>query len=237
MPKIRKTTLPSGIVVATEELVESDSACLGVWLDAGSRDESKETNGLSHLFEHMVFKGTPSRTGLEIVKSLETSGGQINAFTTKERTCFYARVVRSEVELALDVLLDMVFNPLMDSSELKKEKEIVIEELKGYNDNPEEYVYDLFGKDLFTDQSLGFPIVGTVGSVRSFRAAHLQEYLKDVKERLPFYITAVGKVKHSEVVNIVRKMIKGSGISGVQDKSVWKVRGSGRSLYPHHAGL
>jgi predicted Zn-dependent peptidase len=206
MAKIKKTILKNGIVVATEEMPDVYSASIGVWVDTGSRDEHSENNGLAHLFEHMAFKGTPSRSGLEIVKSLEETGGQINAFTTKEHTCFYARVAESEVRLALEILLDMIFNPVLDPGDLKKEREIIIEELKGYRDNPEEWVYDLFASALFGDQSMGFPVAGSPKSVRSLQRPQLLNHLKKIRSRVPIYVIAAGGISHRQVVSITRSI-------------------------------
>ncbi len=205
----RITRLSNRIAVLTERIPSSPSASVGVWLDIGSRDESLSNNGISHLYEHMVFKGTHKRTGLEIVRTLEEKGGQVNAYTTKEQTCFYARVVTEEVPRALDVLLDMVLDPIFDEEELRKEREVVIEELKGCDDNPDERVYDLFGPALFGKQSLSYPIAGTVESVEKLKRVHLKNHLKKIKTNLPVYVVVAGNVNHSEVVRLVREVSQG----------------------------
>src|SRR6185436_20850208 len=124
------TRLPNGVVVATETLPKIRSASLGVYLDIGSRDEVPSTNGLAHLFEHMVFKGTERHNALEIVKCFEATGGQVNAYTSKEQTCFYAKVVDTEVSAGLAMLLEMALDAVFDPAELAKEKEVIIEEIK-----------------------------------------------------------------------------------------------------------
>ncbi|MFC1584742.1 M16 family metallopeptidase [Fibrobacterota bacterium] len=219
MSRIRKTTLPNGIIVATEELPDVYSGSIGIWIDTGSRDERKGNSGVAHFFEHMAFKGTSTRTGREIVNALESGGGQLNAFTTKEQTCFYAKVIEGEVPLALEILLDMVFNPVLEESDLKKEREIIIEELKGYHDNPDEWVYDLFGSALFGGQGMGFPIAGTVQSMRSLKRPRLLSHLKRIRNRLPVYVVASGKLRHRELVRITRSMTRSYNMTQVNGKT------------------
>ena len=205
---IRTTRLENGVVVATESLPRIRSASLGVYLDIGSRDEVPKTNGLAHLFEHMVFKGTPKHGALEIVKCFEATGGQINAYTSKEQTCFYAKVVDTEVNAGLSMLLEMVLDSTFDPSELEKEKEVIIDEIKGGNDNPEDYVYDLFSKAVFDTHSLGFPIAGDDKTVKGLTRQHLLDHQLKAANTLPVFVTAVGSVKHEEVVAIARKAFK-----------------------------
>jgi predicted Zn-dependent peptidase len=219
--KIQKTLLPNGMYVVTEEVPGSFSASVGVWLDTGSRDERHTNNGIAHLYEHMVFKGTPKRTGLDIVQQLEAKGGQLNAFTTKEQTCFYAKVVEEEVGLALDVLLDMAIYPLLDKEELIKEKEVVIEELKGCDDNPDERVYDLFGKALFGDQGVGLPIGGTVSSVEKLERSHLTRHLSKIQKKVPLCISVVGKAKHKDVLRAVQSIV---GLSTRRKNSIVEIQ-------------
>jgi predicted Zn-dependent peptidase len=202
---IRTTRLENGVVVATETLPNIRSASLGVYLDIGSRDEVAKTNGLAHLFEHMVFKGTPKHGALEIVKCFEATGGQINAFTSKEQTCFYAKVVDTEVNSGLSMLLEMVLKSTFDPAELEKEKDVIIEEIKGGNDNPEDYIYDLFSEAIFDTHSLGFPIAGDEKTVKGLTRAHLLEHQKKAATSLPLFVCAVGRVNHAEVVAIARK--------------------------------
>ncbi len=205
---IRTTLLENGVVVATETLPNIRSASLGVYLDIGSRDELPETNGLAHLFEHMVFKGTKRHDALSIVKAFESSGGQINAYTSKEQTCFYAKVVDTEVGAGLSMLLEMLLESVFDPTELGKEKEVIIEEIKGGEDNPEDYVYDLFSEAYFGKHSLGFPIAGTAKTVRGLHRKHLVAHQAKAATKLPIFVLAVGRVNHAEVVDIARKAFK-----------------------------
>lgn len=202
---VKTTALENGVVVATESLPNIRSASLGVYLDIGSRDESPATSGLAHFFEHMVFKGTPKHDPLQIVKVFESTGGQINAYTSKEQTCFYAKVVDTEVKPSLEMLLEMVLESHFDPVELEKEKEVIIEEIKGGNDNPEDYVYDLFSQAFFADHSLGFPIAGSDRTVKSLTREMLFEHQRKAATAVPVYVIAVGRVEHADVVAIVRK--------------------------------
>ncbi len=202
---VRTTRLENGVVVATESLPNIRSASLGVYLDIGSRDESPATSGLAHFFEHMVFKGTPKHDALQIVKIFEATGGQINAYTSKEQTCFYAKVVDTEVRPGLEMLLEMVLDSHFDPIELEKEKDVIIEEIKGGNDNPEDYVYDLFSQAFFADHSLGYPIAGSAKTVKGLSREMLFEHQRKAAEAVPVYVVAVGRVDHAEIVDIARK--------------------------------
>ncbi len=202
---IRTTRLENGVVVATETLPNIRSASLGVYLDIGSRDEVPGTSGLAHLFEHMVFKGTPKHDALQIVKVFESTGGQINAYTSKEQTCFYAKVVDTEVKAGLAMLLEMILDSKFDPVELEKEKDVIIEEIKGGNDNPEDYVYDLFSSAFFDTHSLGYPIAGSDKTVKGLSRDMLIDHQRKAAGSVPLYVTAVGNIEHGEVVAIVRK--------------------------------
>jgi predicted Zn-dependent peptidase len=205
---VRTTRLPNGVIIATESLPKVRSASIGVYLDIGSRDEDPRTNGLAHLFEHMVFKGTKKHDALEIVQVFESTGGQVNAYTSKEQTCFYAKVVDTEVSKGLSMLLEMVLDSEFDPEELSKEKDVIIEEIKAGFDNPEDYVYDLFSAAFFGTHSLGYPIAGSEKTVKGLSRAHLVEHQRKAAKGLPFFVAAVGRVDHAEVVETVRKAFK-----------------------------
>lgn len=222
----KSTRLSNGVVVASELLPTVRSASLGVYLDIGSRDEASKTNGLAHLFEHMVFKGTTKHDALTIVKCFESTGGQINAYTSKEQTCFYAKVVDTEVSAGLSMLLEMVLESTFDPIELGKEKEVIIEEIKGGEDNPEDYVYDLFSKAYFDKHSLGFPIAGNAETVRGLTRNHLLKHQKKVAENLPVFVCAVGNVSHNELIQITCKAF---GISSRNTSSL-----NQKSFSAHH---
>ncbi len=216
---IRVTRLENGVVVATETVPALRSASLGVYLDIGSRDEIPATNGLAHLFEHMVFKGTSTHGPLDIVKSFEATGGHVNAYTSKEQTCLYAKVVDTGVSPGLSMLLEMALDSTFDQKELDKEKEVIIEEIKGVTDNPDDYVYDLFSKACFNGQSLGFPIAGTAKTVKNLTRRDLLRHQKQTTQSLPLYVLAAGRVSHREVEDLTRKAFglrTGSGKRGAK---------------------
>lgn len=204
----RKTVLENGIRVVTEQIPYVRSVSLGVWANVGSRDEDETTNGISHFVEHMVFKGTKKRSVREIAQSLESLGGYLNAFTTKEQTCFYARVLDRHITDAMDVLADLVQNPTFRKDELEREKSVVIEELKNAEDDPEDIIHDYFEKALFPTHSLGFPIIGTKENVIRFQRddlfAHLRRYY--VPSRI--VVAAAGNVNHEHLVRTVERYFR-----------------------------
>lgn len=203
-----RTLLENGVWVATEFLPHVRSASLGVYLDTGSRDEAPGSGGLAHFFEHMVFKGTPRLGPLDIVRRFEATGGQVNAWTSREQTCFYGKVVDTEAGGALDVLLDMVFAGKFDVDDVRKEKDVVIEEIRSVNDSPDELAHELFGRAAFGTHTLGRPIAGTEKSVRGLDAALLRGHRDTVRAQTPVAVVAVGRVDHAEVVARVRKYFR-----------------------------
>ena len=201
----QKSVLANGIRVVTESIPYVRSVSIGVWANVGSRDESEDRQGISHFLEHMVFKGTKKRTVKDIAQSLESLGGYLNAFTTKEQTCFYARVLDEHLVQAIDVLSDIVQNGTFRKEELEKEKLVVIEELRNAADDPEDIIHDYFEKALFPSHSLGFPIIGTEENVRSFRREDLHSHLEKHYVAPNIVVAAAGSVDHAKVVRLVSK--------------------------------
>jgi predicted Zn-dependent peptidase len=204
-PLYRKTVLDNGIRVVSESIPHVRSVSIGVWADVGSRDESLTQNGISHFIEHMVFKGTKKRSVRDIAQSLESLGGYLNAFTTKEQTCFYARVLDSNVAEAMDVLSDIVTHATFKEQELEKEKLVVIEELKNAEDDPEDIIHDFFEKVLFPDHALGFPIIGTEKNLRAFSRDDLFLHLKAHYQPSRIVVSAAGNVDHDRLVKLAAK--------------------------------
>jgi predicted Zn-dependent peptidase len=194
--RYKKSVLPNGIRVVTEQVSHVRSVAIGVWVRVGSRDERPGLNGISHFVEHMVFKGTRHyRTG-EIARSLESVGGFLNAFTSKEHTCFYARVLDQHVDRALHVLSDLVQYPLFSPRELEKEKNVVLEELKNLEDNPEELIFDHFDRLVFGNHPLGFPVIGQSESIASFDRTKLFDHVHRHYDPRSMVIAAAGNVDH-----------------------------------------
>jgi predicted Zn-dependent peptidase len=203
----RKTVLASGVRVVTEKIPYVRSVSLGVWANVGSRDESPTQNGISHFLEHMVFKGTKKRSVRDIAQSLESLGGYLNAFTTKEQTCFYARVLDMHVEEAMDVLSDLVQNGVFKKEELEKEKNVVIEELKNAEDDPEDIIHDYFEKALFPTHALGCPIIGTEENLRRFKRDDLLDHIGSHYHPSRLVVAAAGNIEHEYLVRLVEKYL------------------------------
>ena len=173
---IDKHTSDNGLRVVLESIPTVRSVTIGIWILTGSRNETEVNNGISHLIEHMLFKGTKKRSAKDIAEAFDSIGGQVNAFTSKEYTCYYARVIDTHKEFALEVLTDMFFNSTFVKEELEREKKVVSEEIKMYEDAPDDIVHDLLAKAAFGDHSLGYPILGTDEHLKSFTQESLFEY-------------------------------------------------------------
>jgi predicted Zn-dependent peptidase len=208
LSSIRYQSLENGVWVATESLPHVRSVSMGVYLDTGSRDETPDINGLSHFFEHMVFKGTQRLNPLDIVRRFEATGGQVNAYTSKEQTCFYGKVVDIEMESALDALLDMVLAAKFDPVDIEKEKEVVIEEIHSVDDSPDELVYELFSRAAHGTHALARPIAGTAKTVRGLTRDMLVRHREAARMRVPVVVVAVGHVDHDAFVAQVRRRYK-----------------------------
>src|SRR5436309_3512683 len=203
----RKTIAKNGIRVVSETIPYVRSISVGVWANVGSRDESGSENGITHFLEHMVFKGTTSRSVREIAQSLESLGGYLNAFTTREQTCFYARVLDEHIEQAVDVLSDLVQHATFKREELEKEKLVVIEELKNAEDDPEEIIHDYLEKALFPTHSVGFPIIGTEANLRAFTRQDLQLHVAEHYTSPNIVVAAAGNIDHTNLVRLVEKYL------------------------------
>lgn len=203
--KISKTELENGITVVTDYMPGTYSANVGVWIPRGSRHENSATNGLAHFYEHLVFKGTEKRSAFEIAHTIEDRGGNLEAYTTRQETGFYAQVVREDVPLALDVISDMLMHPMFDAREVEKERKVVIEEVHSYEDIAEECVGDLFNEIHYKGCGLALPIAGTVKSVKELSREDLVECEREVLEDLPLTVCVVGKIEHEKIVDLVRK--------------------------------
>ncbi len=207
-PSFSRTKLPNGVRILTEQIPSVRSVAVGVWIQAGSRDETIEKGGISHFIEHMVFKGTAKRRGYQINQRMESVGGYLNAFTTKEHTCFYARSLDEHLGRALDTILDLVTNPTLPEKELEKEKDVVIEEIKMYEDNPEDHIFDHYEDVMYPDHALGRPILGTRESVRSFTKRSVDDHIKAHYAPNHFVISVAGNVQHETVVRKVEQLLR-----------------------------
>jgi predicted Zn-dependent peptidase len=198
----RKTTLPSGVRVITESMPHVRSASLGIWADVGSSAERPEQRGVSHLIEHMLFKGTERRTARAIAETMDAVGGNLNAFTDKETTCYYAKVIDHHVPLAVDVLADMFLNSVFDPAELAKEQKVVLEEIRMYDDSPDEMIHDLFVSTMWSGSNLGEPTIGYAETVAALSRDDLKAHLHDRYAPNTVVVAAAGHVDHDEIVEL-----------------------------------
>ena len=200
---VRLTTLENGLRVATDTMDTVETVTLGAWVETGSRDEPAELNGISHFLEHMVFKGTARRTARAIAEEIEAVGGHINAYTSRENTAFYAKVLKEDVGLAVDLVSDIMMHATMDPIELEREKSVICKEIHQAHDTPDDVVFDLFQEKAFPDQPLGRPVLGTENVVRSLTRDDIQKYLRVGYTAQDTVFCAAGRVDHDELVNMI----------------------------------
>lgn len=206
---IQKRVLPNGLVVITETMSHVRSVAVGVWIRNGSRREIPEENGLAHFIEHMVFKGTERRSAEAIAREMDSVGGMLDAFTSKEQICFNAKVLDEHLPIAFDVIADLVLRPKFDSQDVKKERQVVLEEIKMDMDNPEYLLHDIFTRGFWPEHPLGRPILGTSETVQSFRREHLSDRFPDWFAPDHLVISAAGNVQHEAVMALVEREFGG----------------------------
>src|SRR6476660_6917239 len=194
---VEVTRLPSGLTVVTDSMPHLQTASLGVWVGSGSRDEQPEEHGISHLLEHMAFKGTKRRTARQIAEEIEQVGGDINAATSFETTAYFASVLKTDMPMAVDVLSDILANPTFDPAELKREQNVIVQEIGASEDNPDDLVFDYLQAKAFPKQPLGRTILGTPGTVRSFEPSSLRAYLARNYKAPDMVVAAAGAVDHA----------------------------------------
>lgn len=207
MKNINITRLSNGITIISEKVTYVKSFSLGFWFNVGSRDENEDNNGISHFLEHMFFKGTKKRSARKISEEIESLGGYLNAFTSKEHTCFYGRGMSSHIEKTFEVLADMIQNSVFNPREIAKESTVVIDELHDIEDNPEELIFDKFESNIFHSNSLGMPIIGTEKNLKNFKQKDLKKFVKDNYTLSRFYIVASGNVVHEDIIKFARKYL------------------------------
>jgi len=197
--------LSSGLTVVTDRMDHLRTASLGIWIGAGSRNEESHEHGIAHFLEHMAFKGTRRRNARQIVEEIEAVGGDLNAATSLENTGYYARVLGSDVPLALDILTDILTDSVFDAGELAREQGVILQEIGAANDTPDDFVYDLFQARAFPDQPVGRPILGTPQSVQSFTPDSLRAYLGKHYRAPHMVVSAAGDIEHARVVDAVSR--------------------------------
>src|SRR5579884_2923231 len=202
---IRKEVLPNGLIVLSEQMQHVRSVAVGIWLGTGSRQERPEKNGISHFIEHMVFKGTEKRTAEEIARSVDSIGGHLDAFTAKETVSFNTVVLDEHLELAFDVLSDLVLNPLFNTEDIQRERSVIMEEIKSEEDNPDYLLHEIFSQKFWKGHPLGRPILGTRQTVGAFRKNVIEEQFHASYRPNNMIIAAAGNVRHEELMELVSK--------------------------------
>jgi predicted Zn-dependent peptidase len=204
-----RTELPSGITVITETIPHVRSVAIGFWVGVGSRDETEEVNGMSHFIEHLMFKGTDKRSAMEISEAFDTLGGELNAFTAKEYTCYYTRLLDQHVSEGVEILADMVQNSKFDSEDIKSERKVVIEEINRNEDTPDERIHDLFATSLWSEHPLGKPILGHAEVVGNFSRDDVVSFFGKEYLDKNLVVAAAGNINHDTMVDRITGLFNG----------------------------
>jgi predicted Zn-dependent peptidase len=216
---IQQADLPNGLVIVTEKMPHVRSVSVGIWLGTGSRAESAERNGIAHFIEHMVFKGTSKRSAEQIAQSVDSVGGMLDAFTGKEMTCFNAKVLDEHLPVAVDVLSDLVLHARFDPEDIAKEKQVVLEEIKMEEDNPEYLIHELFTQNFWRGHALGMPILGSPETVSQFSKHAVSKCFEEWYAPNRVVITAAGNLEHARLVELVAREFEGARRSAPAAKS------------------
>ncbi|RJP81215.1 MAG: insulinase family protein [Candidatus Zixiibacteriota bacterium] len=203
----QRTVSRGGLRIVSEKMPNVRSACVGICIHTGSMFETDPEAGISHMLEHMVFKGTANRSGLAIVQEIEGVGGHINAYTSKEITCFHAHMLDQHLGLALDILCDLLISPILSAEDLEREKQVIIEEIRHYEDSPDDLVFDYFYQTVYGDHALARPIMGTVETVSSLTREQLQRYLQESYPLGRTVVAAAGNLDHNDLVAEIEKRL------------------------------
>jgi predicted Zn-dependent peptidase len=207
--------LPSGLRIVTEEVSTSRSAAVGIWANVGSRDEGKTVAGASHFLEHLLFKGTKTRTALEISSSIEAVGGEMNAFTGQEYTCFYARVIDSDLPLAVDVVTDLITSSTFTAEDVDSERKVVLSEIAVRDDDPSDYIHELYLDTYYGDSPVGRSILGTIDSINKMPRNSIYNYYKKHYQPENLVVSVAGNIKHKKVVKMVEEALAKDGFLDV----------------------
>ena len=235
--RVRRTLLPGGLRVISEQLAGTRSASIGVWVGVGSRDETPQLHGCSHFLEHLLFKGTSERSALDISVSLDAVGGEFNAFTAKEYTCFHALVIDEDLPLAVDVLGDMITNSLLTPDDVEAERDVILDEIAMHDDDPDDVVHNLFAAQAWGDSPLGRPIAGTDESIAALTRSQIVRFHKRHYRPANMVVAAAGNVDHSALVRQVRRSFGRNGFLAGHESPVAPRRSSrGRKVTPGTVG-
>jgi predicted Zn-dependent peptidase len=202
---IRREVLPNGLTVISEQMQHLRSVSIGVWVKTGSRDEDPRSNGISHFIEHMLFKGSANRSAEDIARQVDSIGGNMDAFTAKECICFNMKVVDEHLPVAIDILSDLVLNPLFKEEDIAREKGVILEEIKMDEDSPDYLVHEIFTQSFFKDHPLGKPILGTRDTVKKFERSSVLEFYKQCFTPENIVVSAAGNLEHKKFVDLVKR--------------------------------
>jgi len=199
----RKDTLSNGIRVVSETLPKSRALSIGVWVKVGARHEPKEIGGVSHFIEHMFFKGTQKRTARDIATEIDSLGGEMNAFTSQESTTYYVKVLDEHLATAIDILSDILLGSKFDPAEMEKERKVILEEIKGVEDTPDDYIHELFTGTVWADNSLGRPILGTKDTIKSLKHSDILTYIDNYYSPREIVISVAGNFEHARLIELL----------------------------------
>lgn len=200
---LKKTKLNNGIRIVTKQMPHVRSVTMGVWVNVGARDETLDENGLSHLIEHLIFKGTDKRTSFQIAKEFDAIGGQTNAFTTMENTCYHAKVMDKHLDTMVEIMSDIFLNSLFDEKELQRERPVILQEIGMVEDSPDEYIHVLMGKNFWGDHPLGRSILGTRSNIIQFNAETIKDFFQRLYQPDRIIISAAGNLEHNKLIDLV----------------------------------
>jgi len=234
--ELGRTEFESGLRIVTERMPSVRSVTLGVWVGAGSRDERPAIAGASHFLEHLLFKGTSTRSARDIAEAFEAVGGDLNAFTSKENTCFYARVLDRDLPMAVDHMCDMLQHSLLRSPDFEAERQVILEEINMHEDSPDELIHDLFTESLWAGHPLGRPVLGTVHSITSTNRDQVKRFYRRHYTPASFVVVAAGNLEHDRVVQLVRRGMQ-TGRVKRQGPSAWRLRETSDAPEPTGATL
>jgi predicted Zn-dependent peptidase len=230
--KVRRTTLRSGLRIITEQQAGVRSAAIGVWVGVGSRDESPALHGCSHFLEHLLFKGTPERSALDISVALDAVGGEFNAFTAKEYTCFHARVLDEDLPLAVDVLGDMITSSTLAPEDVEAERDVILDEIAMHDDDPDDVVHNLFATQAWGDTPLGRSIAGTDASIQALTRDQVNRFYRRHYRPANIVVAAAGNVDHNTVVRQVKAAFGRNGWLDVEETPVAPRHGGRKKVRP-----
>ena len=227
---VRRTVLPGGLRIVTETLPTVRSAAFGIWVGVGSRDETPVLNGATHYLEHLLFKGTERRSALDISSALDAVGGEMNAFTAKEYTCYYARVLDNDLPLAIDVVSDMLTGSLIRQEDIDTERDVVLEEIAMTEDDPSDVVHDLFAQVMYGSSPLGRPVLGTVDTINALTRDQVAGFYRRRYRPEHLVVAAAGNIDHAKVVRQVQRAFADAGALSREDVVPAGARGGVRAL-------